>query len=76
MHQVCLLPKTIHGHVHLEPQANGKDIKRVLQYSFPTQYDVGVDNNGYKPVSFLEVKEIINDRINKLVHQYSKFINI
>ena len=55
----------IHGHVHLEPQANGKDIKRVLQYSFPTQYDVGVDNNGYKPVSFLEVKEIINDRINK-----------
>ena len=55
----------LHGHVHLEPQANGKDIKRVLQYSFPTQYDVGVDNNGYKPVSFLEVKEIINDRINK-----------
>lgn len=29
----------------------GKDIPR-LSMLFPTQYDVGVDNNGFKPVSF------------------------
>ena len=55
----------LHGHVHLEPQANGRDIKRVLQYSFPTQYDVGVDNNGYKPVSYWEVKEIIEKQVEE-----------
>lgn len=55
----------LHGHVHLELQANGRDIKRVLQYSFPTQYDVGVDNNGYKPVNYSEVKEIIEKQIKE-----------
>ena len=55
----------LHGHVHLEPQANGRDIKRVLQYSFPTQYDVGVDNNGYKPVNYWEVKEIIEKQVEE-----------
>jgi calcineurin-like phosphoesterase family protein len=55
----------LHGHVHLEPQAKGRDIKRVLQYSFPTQYDVGVDNNGYKPVSYWEVKEIIEKQVEE-----------
>jgi calcineurin-like phosphoesterase family protein len=30
---------------------------------FPTQYDVGVDNNNYRPVSFAEVKEIIKKQI-------------
>jgi calcineurin-like phosphoesterase family protein len=28
---------------------------------FPTQYDVGVDNNNYEPVSWAEV----NDKIGK-----------
>ena len=26
---------------------------------FPTQYDVGVDNNGFRPVSFNELRTII-----------------
>ena len=29
----------------------------------PTQYDVGVDNNDYRPISFEEVKYIINQQI-------------
>lgn len=43
------------GHVHSGPNSNGQDDKR-LQYLFPTQYDVGVDNNGYYPISYEEVK--------------------
>lgn len=39
----------------------GKDIPR-LAYLFPTQYDVGEDNNGYKPISFNEVDRIIKQR--------------
>ena len=37
----------------------GKDIPR-LNMLFPTQYDVGVDNNGFKPVSFK--KEVFKER--------------
>lgn len=47
------------GHVHSGPKSNtGKDIPR-LSMLFPTQYDVGVDNNDYRPVSFYELKTII-----------------
>lgn len=30
----------------------------------PTQYDVGVDNNDYKPVSFNEIDKIIKRKLN------------
>ncbi|MBR5018268.1 MAG: metallophosphatase [Bacteroidales bacterium] len=47
------------GHVHSGPLSKrGKDLPR-LSMLFPTQYDVGVDNNGFRPVSFNEVKAII-----------------
>lgn len=47
------------GHVHSGPlNKTGLDMQR-LNVLFPTQYDVGVDNNEYKPISFSEVKEII-----------------
>lgn len=49
------------GHVHTSDFSDGKDIPR-LAYLFPTQYDVGVDNNGYKPISFNEVDRIIKQR--------------
>lgn len=49
------------GHVHSKPGSTGLDITR-MQYLFPTQYDVGVDNNDYAPVSFAEVKKIIEDQ--------------
>jgi calcineurin-like phosphoesterase family protein len=40
----------------------GKDEYR-LKYLMPTQYDVGVDNNNFTPVSWNQVKEIINAQI-------------
>ncbi len=47
------------GHVHSGPRKNnGLDMPR-LGMLFPLQYDVGVDNNDYRPVSFEEVKRKI-----------------
>ena len=44
------------GHVHSGPNSsNGLDIPR-LDLLFPTQYDVGVDNNDFSPISFYEIK--------------------
>ena len=54
------------GHVHSGPVSkNGKDLPR-LNMLFPTQYDVGVDNNGYRPVSYARVKEIIKRRQDEI----------
>lgn len=47
------------GHVHSGPDADGHDIPR-LRHLLPFQYDVGVDNNNDKPVSFYRLKEIMN----------------
>lgn len=52
----------LHGHVHEYPGATGKDIER-LRYRFPYQYDVGVDNNNYTPVSWDKIKDIIQQQI-------------
>ena len=49
------------GHVHSGPDAEGNDIPR-LQYLLPFQYDVGVDNNGDRPVPFLRLVEIMDER--------------
>lgn len=46
------------GHVHSSPYNTGKDAQR-LEHLFPTQYDVGVDNNDFRPISFDEVLEKI-----------------
>ena len=32
--------------------------------TFPYQYDVGLDNNNYTPVSWEQIKEIINKQVN------------
>lgn len=32
--------------------------------TFPYQYDVGIDNNNYTPVSWEQIKEIINKQVN------------
>ena len=50
------------GHVHTRKNNTGIDAGR-LQYLYPTQYDVGVDNNNFTPVSFGQVKEIIQTQI-------------
>lgn len=50
------------GHVHSGPYNTGKDLPR-LRMLMPMQYDVGVDNNEYAPVSFASVRNIINKQI-------------
>ena len=53
------------GHVHSGPLSKqGKDIGR-LAYLLPRQYDVGVDNNDFRPVSFIEVRAKIEEQIRK-----------
>ena len=52
------------GHVHTSKNNTGKDASR-LNMLFPTQYDVGVDNNNFTPVSFDQVKAIIQKQIEQ-----------
>lgn len=44
------------GHLHTR---NIPEFDTVRKHLFATQYDVGVDNNGFSPVSFQQVKSII-----------------
>ena len=54
------------GHVHSGPITHtGLDHPR-LRMLFPLQYDVGVDNNDFRPVSFTEVKEKIDAQVSSL----------
>lgn len=53
------------GHVHSGPRnVSSKDSSR-LSMLFPTQYDVGVDNNDFRPISYWEVKEKIAKQIEE-----------
>lgn len=54
------------GHVHSGPRSlgNGKDDARLV-HLFPTQYDVGVDNNEYRPVSYCQLREIIKNQLQR-----------
>ncbi|MBQ3882280.1 MAG: hypothetical protein II730_07250, partial [Bacteroidales bacterium] len=53
------------GHVHSGPfSRTGLDHPR-LKVLFPMQYDVGVDNNDFRPVSFAYVKEKIETQLSK-----------
>lgn len=46
----------LYGHVHSGPRVSGKDDSR-LSMCFDTQYDVGVDNNDYRPIEWQELKK-------------------
>lgn len=56
------------GHVHSSPKdlnaPEHSDDGR-LKYLYPTQYDVGVDNNEYYPISWEKVYNIIQKQIEK-----------
>lgn len=52
------------GHVHSGPKVVVNNDSERVKNCFPTQYDVGVDNNNYTPVSFHQIRDIINQRIN------------
>ena len=57
------------GHVHSGPDSKGRDMARLI-HLFPSQYDVGVDNNDYTPVSFTKVKNIIAaQRLQRLLYK-------
>ena len=56
----------LYGHVHSYPGNTGKDKDRLI-HTFPFQYDVGVDNNNYFPISWKEVKEKIEDNVRKAI---------
>lgn len=46
------------GHVHSGPNVTkGRDIPRLDMLFKDCQYDVGVDNNQYRPISFAELEE-------------------
>lgn len=50
------------GHIHSGPNSTSKDTNRLI-HMFPYQYDVGVDNNNYTPVSWNQIKEIIKNQV-------------
>ena len=57
------------GHVHISSCMSGLDSPR-LQMLFPRQYDVGVDNNNYTPISFEEVEvKILAQIAQSLSHE-------
>ena len=51
------------GHCHSGPMSSSDDCGR-LQYLYPTQYDVGVDNNNYFPISWEELNKKIKQQIS------------
>ncbi len=54
------------GHVHTSPYTDeGLDQQR-MKMLFTTQYDVGVDNNDFTPVSYDDVKKIIENQMMSL----------
>lgn len=57
------------GHVHSSPSSSGKDCDR-LNNVFPYQYDVGVDNNNYTPISWEQVQEKIAYQVKHGVPTY------
>ena len=49
------------GHVHTGAAVPGDDTPR-MQYLLPYQYDVGLENNDYRPISLRQVVEIMEGR--------------
>ena len=54
------------GHVHTSPYTDEGLDKQRLKMLFTSQYDVGVDNNNFTPVSWKEVDQIINNQMMSL----------
>ena len=54
----------LYGHVQSGPCKKGQDIPRLV-YTYPMQYDVGVDNNNYEPISWEELNANIQKQLLK-----------
>lgn len=56
------------GHIHMSKYKNtGTDVPR-YEYLLPSQYDVGVDLNDFKPISFKELKERVDFQIQNKIN--------
>lgn len=53
-----------YGHVHSGLGKQGQDIPRLV-HTYPMQYDVGVDNNNYEPISWEELNNKIQLQLLK-----------
>ena len=53
-----------YGHIHSGEGKKGQDIPRLI-HTYPMQYDVGVDNNNYEPISWAELNEKIQKQLLK-----------
>lgn len=49
----------LHGHVHSGPKSTGHEICKFN----PLRYDIGVDNNNFKPISYEDIKVIITKQL-------------
>lgn len=60
----CANKKTwqLFGHVHSSHDNIENDTGR-LSMLYPAQYDVGVDNNDFTPVSYFQIEEIIRTQV-------------
>ena len=56
------------GHVHSGPLSTSDDLGK-LKYLYPTQYDVGMDNNDYFPVSWEKLNNIIECQIDNYLNK-------
>lgn len=57
----------LYGHVHSGPKSSGLDSDR-LKMCFHNQYDVGVDNNMYRPIEWQTIKDICKHSIPDKVY--------
>lgn len=62
------------GHCHSSPKNTGLDYKRLIN-CFPGQYDVGVDNNNFYPISWHEVKAKLEKQLYTGKNQYENSSN-
>lgn len=51
------------GHIHTNPKNNNIMSLERMEMLMPNQYDVGVDNNNFTPVSFHQLEEIIQYQV-------------
>lgn len=54
---------SLFGHVHSRPNNTSYDAQR-LTMCYPTQYDVGVDNNYFTPISWENINKKIQEQIS------------
>lgn len=58
----------LYGHIHSGPLSTSNDMTR-CSICYPTQYDVGVDNNNFTPISWNDVNTKIQEQIEKFTQK-------